>query len=110
MRNLCGIGSGGGGLGHDEAQSTHEHAGLTPCEGEEVSIDRHSMAPSTTHVHRHVARNHPRIQRRKSVSLGRRVMRSIINLEWNEGISVGVAHEAEPSHRRTSRRSPIAAH
>ena len=31
IRNLCGIGSGGGGFGHDEAQSTHEHAGLMPC-------------------------------------------------------------------------------
>lgn len=30
MRNFCGTGSGGGGLGHEEAQSTQEHADLTP--------------------------------------------------------------------------------
>ena len=32
MRKRWGVGSGGGGLGHDATQSTHEQAGLKPCE------------------------------------------------------------------------------
>lgn len=31
MRNGRGVGSGGGGFGHDDTQSTHEQAGRTPC-------------------------------------------------------------------------------
>ncbi|CRL00932.1 CLUMA_CG014615, isoform A [Clunio marinus] len=31
IRNIVGTGSGGGGLGQDRVQSTHEHAGFIPC-------------------------------------------------------------------------------
>lgn len=30
MRNFCGTGSGGGGFGHEDAQSTQEQADLIP--------------------------------------------------------------------------------
>lgn len=112
MRNFCGTGSGGGGFGHDEAQSTHEHAGVAPCGTEKAKMVTCERIPwcNGTHIDGFTARHDPRVHGREAVNLDRRVVRPVVDLEWHEAVARGVSHEAVPAHRRASRRSPITAH
>lgn len=62
-----------------------------------------------THVDRLVARHNSRVHRREIADLLRRVMRQVVDLEWNKRRLL-VAHVAEPLERRASGRSVVAAH
>lgn len=54
MRNSCGTGSGGGGLGHDEAQSTQEQADLIPFKKEESKLNTRWRKFSSRNLHQQI--------------------------------------------------------
>lgn len=87
------MGSGGGGLGHDDTQSTHEQAGFTPCGNEGFSELSPSL--SSSYIHWFIARNNAWVERRKAIDRPKRRVRSVVDLERNE-CAAGVTHEAVP--------------
>lgn len=74
-----------------------------------INNQRHVII-SSSYINRCIARNDSRIERREAVNFCCRVVSSIIDLKWNEDISIGIAHIAVPPCRRTSWSSPITTH
>lgn len=106
IRNLLAVLSGGGSFGDDWAQSTHEQAGLTPCE-EFIKFGKNLNL--LTYINRCIARNNPRIEWSEVANFLRWISYNVVDMKWNN-IHVGVAHKAVPSQWRTLISTPRTAH
>lgn len=106
IRNLFAVVSGGGSFGHDGAQSTHEQAGLMPCE-ELMKFEKRLNL--FTYINRCIARNNPRIEWSEVANFLRWISHYVVDLKRHY-VHAGVTHKAVPSQWGTFIGTPRTAH